>query len=822
MATVAVAVYVLWVAARGFAAVMLDRWWLDSVTSAPVWSRRTAAQLQLGFGAGAVVALVLGTTVWIVLRVGAGVTERPHRVCQRYDERVGPAHRWALIALTVYLTWHIGRAATGSWQDWLLFRHGGDLGVEVPRVGGDLGFHLFRLPFLITTSSFLLQILLLAIVIALFGHLVSGALRSPRGPHESSPAAIAHISILLVLFLSTLALRHVVVGRATVATDRVGAFDGPGFTEVNVTRPMLVVAALSCIALGFAVVHAGRTGRMRVLLVATSVAVVAHVGGLVIAPRVSESLLVAPAEAARQLWSIDENLTATRTAYGLDTIDVNALPLVDGASEAGAVPAFGTERGIPLFNTASLANALQVLAGTTSTRIRNVDLAEYELEGVARPVFTAARMPSIGDLPERGWVQQHLVYTHGDGVVALAADVVDDDGRPDIGSAPELDAAEHSPLYYGEGLDGWYAITDTLRQEAGDEQYAGSGVDLGSFGRRLALALAVGERAPLLSSELTDHSVLLYRRGIAERIQAVAPFLSLDRDPYVVVDGDRVVWVVDAYTTASTYPYAQFAPAGSPPIAAGGNYVHASVIATVDAIDGTVRLYRADTASTDPIIAAWADVFPSMFEPIDEMPAGVASHIRYPEDLFALQTSLLGRYHVTDAETLFGGTDRWTISPAAATAVGGESSGPAPAVDLFATGDDFQSVRTFGPGAAGNSAATRDELVALAIADHSIDRAMSVIVPSGSTLLSPEVAQSAIDADPELAQEITLLNANGSHVEFGPITPVLIDEGIVWARPIIVVGTSAAAAPRLFGVAVVSRGLVGIGGTLEAALTDLN
>jgi uncharacterized membrane protein (UPF0182 family) len=815
------AVFVAWVALRAVARTLLDRWWLDSVTDAPIWTRRTAAQLELGFGAAFLVLLTIGSTVWIVLRVTDLTTDPPHRMWQRYRERIGPAHRWGLIALTLYLTWQIGRSAAGRWQTWLLFRHGKDLDVEVPRLGGDLGFYLFRLPFLAAVASFLLQILLVALGIAVLGHAASGALRWPRGEQRSAPAAVIHVSVLTATVMAVLAARHVVIGRATVATNRIGAFDGPGFTEIFITRPALVVAASSALALGVAAVQAGRTRRLRGLVVVAVIAGLVHLGGLVVAPRIAETYVVAPAEAERQLWSIDNNLRATRTAYGLDAIAMNARPLADGITGPGRVPVFGDARGIPLFNTSSLTTSLQVLAGTTGTRIRNVDIAEYELEGTRRPVYTATRPTSLVDLPERGWVQQHLVYTHGDGVVALAADVVDDDGRPDVTSAPELDDAAHSPLYYGEGLENWYAITGTRRTEAGGNSYAGSGVDLGSAIRRMTFALAVGETPPLFSSELTDESLLLYRRGIAERVTAVAPFLKLDRDPYVVLDGGRVTWVVDAYTTASTYPYAQFAPSDAPPAFIGANYVQASVVITIDALDGTMHLYRTDDRTSDPIIAAWADVFPSLFEPIDQLPQGVADHLRYPEDFFALQTTLLGRYHVTDAELLFSGTDRWTISPAAAVAVGGDSPGAAPPVDLFATGDQFQTVRTFGPGAAGNPAATRDELVAMAIADHSVDRAFEVVVPDGDRVVSPQVAQSAIDADPDLAQQITLLNANGSHVEFGPITPILIGDGIVWARPIVVIGTSAASAPRLYGVAVVSDGVVTIGATLGEALAAI-
>lgn len=802
---------------------MLDRWWLASVTDAPVWSRRTAAQLQLGLSAGAVVALVLGGSVWLVLRTGRVDHGPRHRMWDRYDQRVGPAHRWALVGLAAYLTWHIGRVAAGEWQDWLLFRHGGELGVTAPEIGGDLGFHLFRLPLLVTASSFVRQLLLVALAVAAFGHAASGALRLPGRGRTSHPAAVTHLALLATLLLAAQAWHEVGIARARTATNRTGAFDGPGFTEVEVTRPALVVAALSCLAIGFAVVHGARSRRWRVPAALAAVAAVVHVAGLVAAPALTERYLVAPAEAERQLWSIEHNLDATRAAYGLDAVVSRAAPIHEGLSDAD-VAGLRTQGdgGIPLFSSGQLVSALQVQVGTAGTRISDVDLVPATDPAGTAPAFLAARSASRNDLPERGWVQQHLVYTHGDGVVVVPASEVDRDGRPAIAATSD-DIGAHTPLYFGEGLEGWYAIVHTRREEFDGSSFVGEGVMVDSMLRRLALSLSVGEVEPLLSSELGPHAELLYRRGLRERITAIAPFLTLDSDPYPVLDGDRVVWVLDAYTTSSTYPYAQFVPraqpAGTPLARNEQNFIRASVKVTVDAADGDVHLYRTDDGD-DPVVAAWAGVFPDLFEPIDDLPEGVAAHLRYPGDLLDVQTTMLGRYHVTDVEQLFNGADRWAVSAAAATTVGGDSSGPAPTVDVD-TAAGFSAVRTYGPGAADKPTSGRDELAGIAIASHGADPHLALVVPDGPTLLSLQVAQSAIDADPELAQAITLLNANGSTVEFGPMTPLLVGDGIAWARPITVKGTSPASVPRLYGIAVVSDGLVGLGPTVEDALAGI-
>ena len=818
------ALLVLWLALRATARTLLDRWWLDTVTEAPVWSRRTAAQLQLGFGTGAFVALVLGGSVWLVLRTARLDHGRRHRLWERYEERVGPAHRWMLILLTAYLVWHIGRAAAGEWQSWLLFRFGGDVGVDVPELDGDLGFHLFRLPLLMTASSFLRQLFLVAIAVAVFGHAASGALRLPGSDRRSSPVAVYHLVILTVGFLALQALHQVVVARAATATNRTGAFDGPGFTEVEVTRPALQIAAVTCVALGFGVIWAARRGRWRPVAIAAVAVAAGQLVLLVIAPTLSERLLVAPAEAQRQLWSIDHNLDATRTAYGLSDIEPRARQITEGIDRVDLRGAGGAAGAVPLFAARQIASALQVLVGTPGTRIADADLEPYLDGDSVRPIYAAARSASRVDLPERGWVQEHLVYTHGDGIVTLAADVVDTDGRPDLTPVAGRDQVTHAPLYFGEGLDGWYAIVGTKRDEYDGRSYVGEGVPLGSAARRMVLSLATGEPEPLLTNEVGDHAVLLYRRGLTERIGAIAPFLTLDSDPYPVVNDDHVVWIVDGYTTSSTYPYAQFLPTGEPAGTALAqseqNFIRASVKVTVDAVDGAVHLYRTDDGD-DPVVAAWDRILPDLFEPIDAMPQALLDQLRFPNDLFAVQTAMLGRYHVDDAEKLFNGADRWSVSAAAASTVGEQTSGPAPAADVTTDGG-LVAVRPYGPGAADNPTSTRDELASFAIGTHGRASTLELVVPDSGTLLSPQVAQSAIDADPELAQAITLLNANGSLVEFGPMTPVLLGDGLAWARPITVKGTSAASVPRLYGVAVVSGGLVGLGPSVEDALAAID
>jgi hypothetical protein len=738
-----------------------------------------------------------------------------------------------MVVLVLFLTVRIALSAMDHWQDWLLFRHAESLGQEVPELGTDLGYHLFRLPLLSVASSWIRELLLVALALAAFGYIVAGALRLPVNERRSAPAAVAHLALLAAALAAAQALDYVFVRRAAYGTNRAGAFDGPGYTELHVGVPSTWVLAVAALVTAFTLVEGVRSGRWRLALTVGAMWAALHVLLMTVVPAFVHNYIVEPAEADRELPHIAHNLAATRTAYRLDAVESNSTAVDDGLD---APPADGDAADlvrVPLFDTDQLVSALQVLQGTTGTRITDVDLDRYELDGTTRPVMVAARNASRADLPEHGWVQSHLVYTHGDGVVAVPADVPSNDGRPDIDAFADVTPAR-TELYFGEHLDEWYAIVGTKRAELGGARFDGdTGIGMSSLWRRAVLALSVGEVEPLLSAELTADSQLLYRRGVIERLESLAPFLRFDGDPYPVVTGESVVWVVDGYTTSSTYPHSQFASdAGLPAssrVPGSFNYLRASVKATVDAYDGTVHLYRTDVGGRgDPILDIWEDIFPGLVEPIGQLPDSISAHLRYPADLLTVQTNLLGRYHVEDPETLFNGTERWSVSPAASNAVGQPASGAAPAVSLFMPQDDARSgghwvaIRPFSPGASSNPSSTRDELAAYAIADHDDPerlRLVGIDRRPGQPVATPVVAQSAIDADPDLARLFSLLNDNGSKVEFGPLTPIPLRGALVWTRPIIVSGTATTTVPRLYGVLGVSDGLVGLGDDVPEALT---
>lgn len=835
---VLVAMVALALALRQFAAIVLDRWWFASVTTAPVWSTQVTAQVTIAVLAMILAGALLIPTARSAFRTPPAAGNSPNRIVVRYRERMASAHGWLLAVIAGLVTAWSGLGAMTRWKQWLLFWHAPDLGSTTPYLGWDLGYHLFRLPFVLLVSSWVRQLLLVAFAIAAIGYIANGALKIPRDGRRSSPRALKHLSLIGALYALAQAADYIFVRWPALGTNQRGSFDGPGFTEIKVVVPSLVILAGAALAVGYLFTRAVQTQKWRPAIVGSVALGVLHLTLLSAIPAAVTRLVVTPTEGERQLPYIAENLSATIDAYGLGAVEQVSERLGDGLD--GPVPAdFEADFSrIPVLAETQMAAPLQVLQGTTATRIRDVDLDRYVIDGVRRPVLIAARNSNRADLPEKGWVQSHLVYTHGDGVVAVPADSVAPDGRPDVAAYAGLLATDRPELYFGEGMAGWYAIVGTRRTEVGGGSFAGhTGISLSSRWRRLVLGLSVGEIEPVVSSELTGDSQLLFRRDILERLTALAPFLSYDSDPFPTVTDDGIVWIVDAYTTARTYPYAQFArdaglPASSGMAGSSFNYMHASVKATVNAYDGSVHLYRTEVGGADdPILHTWSSIFPGLIEPIAAMPDQLREHLVYPDDLLTVQTSMLGRYHVSDAETLFSGSDSWAISASVGESVvraGAESVGavPAPAVSLFMPsseplGGHWVAIRPYGVGSASNPTSVRAELAAYAVADHDDPERLLLVrveVVPGEPVSDPRVAQAAIDTDSDFAALFTLLNANGSSIQFGPMTPVPISGAVVWVRSIVVTGTADTTTPRLHSVAVVSDGVVGEAGSAFEAL----
>ena len=833
---------------RAVAQQALNMWWFRTVSDVPIWRTTMVARLQLGVIALLVTLAVTGASVYLAHHRGAAEVDRPKgRILKWYEAKMGPAHTWLTVAAPVlFALWETRRVAS-KWQVWLLFREGRPTGIKVPELGGDVSDYLFKLPFWNLVTTWLSWMLVGAIALALLVYLVNRRISLTHFVSRSDQRAVAHLSVLFGLLAFVKAIDFMVVQQRSLAMSTSGAFVGAGYTELTVQRTTLYTLTLIAVVVGCLCLANLRFRLRRLAVIAAALWGVIAVVGLYLMPGIVNRLKVAPQEAIVERPYVENNLEATRSAYTLNDITERSLVEADPTPPSLYLPvsagsAKGVPARVPLLDPGPYASTFQVLEGRTAVKITNVDLDRYKIDGELRPVLLAARSSDAGGLPQGGWEQRHLVYTHGDGLAVAPADEVRPDGRPDFESLTGEFEVDHPELYFGEGVKNWYAIVGTERaQQNGATFDAETGIAMNSIWRKGALALTQGELDPLVSDYVTDDSQLLYRRDINERLHTMAPFLKFGSDPYPVVADGRITWVIDGYTTSDTYPNSQFAnTAGLAPdsdLTQGRfNYLRASVKATVDAYDGTVTLYRTERqGGDDPILDAWSRVYPGAFTPISEMPAGIRAHLRYPVDMLKVQTNMLGRYHVTDPDLFLDGSRNWVVSGDPGSDIEGSDPAPGgipPVAQVLDTstgeGPRWVGVRPFNLGSAANANSPRAALSAFALADNDDAEKLELwTVPSpdgsdGQTQIGgPSVVQAAINGDTELSQQFTLLSAGGSTVRFGAMTLVPNGKDVLYVRPVYVTANGPDATQQLVEVLAYADGLVGRGSTLEEALNNL-
>lgn len=683
LAVLAVVLVGLALSLRAIATFWTDFLWFRSLDFGQVWQRLLSAKLTLGVGAALVFFLLLWVNMLIADRlaprfrsVGGGEDE----ILVRYRELVAGRQRllWLLVAAVIAIV--PGVSASAQWREWLLFRHGGSFGVRDPELGTDIGFYVFKLPFLSLAVDWLFGFLVVTTLVVAVVHYLNGAIRlQPMGERVTQNAK-AHLSVLLALAALAKAADYW-LQRYELMFSPGRSFDGAGFTAVNARMPAVqLLILISVFVAVLLLVNIWRRGWVLPVIVVGVWALVVLVAGTLY-PQFVQRFQVSPAELAKERPYIERNIAGTRAALGMDEVE-QADFVYDPVLTAEKL-----ERQESNLDNARLLDP-EVIRPTIEDlefgreyyAFRDVDVDRYlveEAEGaeVRTPVVVSTRELNEEGIPNPTWEKRRLVFTHGYGMALAPSNQVDDRGEPrflvsgipaESRGVPPLERPE---IYHGEEMGG-YAIVGTDQTELSTDQvttrYEGtSGVPVDSFFRKAAFALRFGEIEPLISGNLTQRSRVIFVRDVKERVATVAPFLELDTDPYPVLVDGRIKYVVDGYTTTGNYPYAERLDSTTGDTGViGVNYVRNSVKAVVDAYDGTVDLYLSDTlyGERDPIIRAYAKAFPDLFE--TEIPESLSRHFRYPELLFAVQTAMWGRYHQSDPDSFFNNTDRWDIAQA--------------------------------------------------------------------------------------------------------------------------------------------------------------
>jgi uncharacterized membrane protein (UPF0182 family) len=677
-----------------------------------------------------------------------------------------------------------GSAAAGRWETFLLFLNKVSFGVSDAEFGNDLSFFIVTLRMLNFVQSWVMGILIVSLVMSL---LLYAGIYGLRGLNFLlSPRMLKHIGILGGLLMLSIAAGHVLSTYELVVSQD-GLVAGADYTDINARIPVLWLMT-SIAALGAAAFFVSNYfGGLRLMAGSFSLWVIMVLLANLAFPALFQRFQVDPNEFERQQIYIERNIESTRTAYQLDLVERVALPAVgdiDADVIASNLPVIDNIRLWDVEPLQDAYNQLQFME--LYYNFLNMDSDRYILDGHLRQVLLAARELDPDNLPAdaRNWVNRRLQYTHGYGVaMSPATGFTPDEGRPeffiqDIPIRGEI-PIERPELYYGESPAPFAIVNSTAPEidpSGSDLHYDGAGgVNLGSTFRRLAYAWQFADINILLSDQISSDTRIQYRRQISKRVKALAPFLTMDDDPYPVVDGaGKVWWLQDAFTTTGRYPYSTITGEGF-------NYIRNSVKAVVDAFSGQLSIYVMDP--NDPLLQMYRRAFPGLFLDFDQMPVELQAHIRYPNGIFSAQADMYLRYHVTDAQVFFNQAEQWAVPHDTRFGQRGVEVHPSYLILQMPGGDseEFVLMLPFSP--AGDKKNLVGWLTARNDGEH-YGKINAFTVPSDPQVDGPAQVEARIENDQSISQQFTLWDGAGSQVVRGQLLVIPVGDAIIYVEPL--------------------------------------
>jgi uncharacterized protein len=751
---------------------------------------------------------------------------------------VQPALRVISLCISIVFAGVTAFALMAEWPTLALFWYAPHAtgSVADPIFGKPLNFFLFTLPAWQLIDNWLLTLAITTCAVAvLFLILTSGArsLAKRHITYGSSPwrALSATVAFLLLVVAMT-----VYVNRFQLSLEHHTIFDGITYTDAHIMiGGLLLVCAALILGAAIAAVNAARRSRGRWIVIAIIPAALCY-GVLGIISWYVGNFIVKPNELVREEPYISHNIEMTRKAYGLDRFSQREFPAETSVEAIDSANNQPTLQNIRLWDWRALQDTLrQVQEIRTYYDFPDIDIDRYDLDGTMRQVMLAARELNVDKLPvsSRNWINEKLIYTHGYGVTMNPVNGFTAEGLPTlllsnmpVQSTVRSLKVTRPEIYFGELTD-TDVYVKTRQQEFDYPQgqsnnltsYQGTGgIMLGGFLRRVILAIDRGDLGKLpFSDDVNSQSRLLMRRNIRERVAAVAPFLTFDQDPYLVIGDDgRLSWVMDAFTVSDSYPYSTHYSLGDSSI----NYMRNSVKVVVDAYNGATTLYVFD--AQDPIVSAYRRIFPSLFKDAATMPADLRRHVRYPEDLFKLQSEVYGLYHMTNPAVFFNREDLWTV----ATEIRSDSNGQQLVqmmqpnfVLMKLPGDaseEFVEILPFTP-------ANRNNLVGwIAGRSDGTNYGTAVVYNFPKTRLidGPQQIEARIDQNAQLSGQLTLWNQQGSHVLRGSLLVIPTGRALLYAEPIYLQAQQSPM-PELRLVVLALQDKLAYGTTFQAALASL-
>jgi uncharacterized membrane protein (UPF0182 family) len=833
-----------------------DLLWFRSVGFVDVWQTSLFTKIYLFIGFGLATAAIISLNIYLAFRkrpVYVPVSVEADNL-ERYRAQLEPIRRLASIGIFLVIFYFAGTAGTRFWQQWLLFRNSTDFGQVDPQFGLDISFFAFKLPMYQALIGWGISTIVLAIIAAAAVHYIYGGIRTQVKEERTTVAARVQLSILLGLLVLLKAVAYW-FDRYALTLKEGRLITGLTYSDVNALLPaksILAAIAVICSLLFFANII-----RKSWLLPTAGVALMVIASVLIagVYPAAIQQFQVKPSESTKEAPFIQRNIDATRDAYGLSKVEVTDYQATVTTSAGQLANDAATIANIRLMDPNVLSATFRQLQQIKPyyAFADSLDIDRYKIDGKERDVVVAVRELNIDGNPSRNWINDHLVYTHGFGMVGAFGNTVDADGKPTftVGDIPPTKGlGEFQPrVYFGENVPdysiiGGPAASNPVELDYPDDNspngqknytYTGKGgVPMGSLFTRLLFAIKYQEQRIVLSNLINSESKILFNRNPRERVAKVAPWLTIDGDPYPAIIDGKILWIIDGYTTSAGYPNSRvvnLANTGDALTSRSNavsslddrnvNYIRNSVKATVDAYDGTVSLYQWD--DKDPVLSTWSKAFPGSVKPRSEISADLLAHVRYPEDMFRVQRDILSAYHVTTADAFYGGQDFWRV-PLDPSSFGANSANQPPYyLTMQIPGQSKPTFSLYTPFVPRGG---RENLTALAVVNSDAGDEYGKItvlqLPRSTNIAGPSQVSSNFEAKPEVATSLSLLRQGGSDVVLGNLLTLPVGKGLLYVQPVYVRATGNTAAYPLLQKVLVSFGdQIGFSETLQGALDQV-
>ncbi len=796
-----------------------DFLWFRQLNYESVWLKQWTIQIGL-FGLAFIGAAVFLLTNWLIARRRAIRSTSPFH--PQFLDNAGV--KWLITGIGLFLSFAFASGISSQWEELLLFINRSPFGLSDPIFNRDVSFYLFELPILDFVQNWLISLFFVALLGVIPIYIINNLPDIQRGRWnpQNAPALRKHIALLGGFFLVLWASGYLLDLFGLLYSPR-GVVFGATYTDMNASYWALIAQFVLMLITALTVFWQYFRFSLRPVLITGGLWLAATfiLGGVY--PGLLQRYAVQPNEIERERPYINNNIEFTRLAFELDAIETRPFDQVSALSEEDLEVNEDVVQNVRLWDYRPLQRTYEQLQALRPYyQFSEIDIDRYEIDGQIRQVMLAGRELDKNNLPAPSWVNRNLEFTHGFGIVMNPVDSITPDGQPEffIQDLPpqstvgiEIDRPE---IYYGE------LTTDAVFVSSGREEfsypsgsenvyssYAGKGgVPLDSFLKRAAFAIRLGDANVLLSDEIDSGTRVQFNRRIQDRVSQIAPFLALDSDPYLVVTNGRLVWILDAYTISSRFPYAT-------PTQTGINYIRNAVKIVVDAYDGTVDFYIVD--EEDPIIHAYALTFPELFKSFDEFPEDLITHIRYPQDLFDIQADQFLSYHMTDNRVFYNKEDLWEVP---LEIFDGTEQIMEPYYVylrlLEESEPEYLLIQPFTP-------AGKQNMIAWMAARNDPEHYGELVVyelPKQELVFGPLQVEGRIDQEPEISQQFSLWDQRGSRVIRGNLLVIPLNDSFVYVEPIYLLSDTSAL-PELKRVIVASDTRIAMRETLEEALTAL-